>query len=291
MKHPDYNSPSALKNFMDSRNLAMQKKFGQNFLVNPTSRINIVNHLDLHEKTTVWEIGPGLGAMTEEILSRGSVLTAFEIDRGFITLLEDFFSEERASGNFRIIEGDVLKTWKTAVEQQGIPDRFFGNLPYNIAASLVGDTIEHGTRFEKAVITVQKEVADRMTAKPGSEDYSSFSVICQWAYNISSFMELSAGNFWPRPNVTSKVVEMSKTVDFPRCENPGLFMRMQRALFSSRRKTVKNNLAKFLTDSDKAQRLLFEADVAPQLRAETLSLDTLLRLSDRINADIIDSKA
>ena len=175
-KRIDYNSPAELKAYLEQNGLAMQKKFGQNFLVNGKARATLADSLAVQPGMRVWEVGPGLGAMTSELLKRGAVLTVFEIDRGFIDALKTLFSEYEASGALRIVAGDVLKNWKSEAESHGLPDRFFGNLPYNIAASLIGDTIEAHCRFERAVFTVQKEVAERMCAAVGTADYSSFSV-------------------------------------------------------------------------------------------------------------------
>jgi len=284
---PDYDSPLALKAFLDGHDMAMQKKFGQNFLVNRASREKLVNALDITEGSTVWEIGPGLGAMTDELLKRGTRLTAFEIDRGFCGVLRDIFSDR---ANLTLIEGDVLKTWKTAVEQTGVPSRLFGNLPYNIAAAIIGDMITDGLRFDTVVVTVQKEVALRMAAKPDTEDYSSFSVFCQWAYNVSTVADLSGGCFWPQPNVTSRAVKMTKKDIWPACESPTLFMAILRALFSSRRKTVRNNFLAWLIAADRipageeadsvTRRFLESAGIDPGRRAETLALPDFLRLSD-----------
>ena len=215
MTHPDYNSPTELKNFLDQNGLAMQKKFGQNFLINEQARKSIVDGLDVTCGTTVWEVGPGLGAMTDELLRRGVRLTAFEIDYGFARLLPQFFAGYAKTGAFSLVEGDVLKNWKKIADEQGVPDRFFGNLPYNIAATIIGDTINAGIRFEKCVFTIQKEVGQRMVARPGSADYSSFSVLCQWAYDVRTVLDLAGGNFWPKPNVVSRAVLMSKKADFP----------------------------------------------------------------------------
>ena len=157
MQHPDYNSPVALKTFLEEQGLSMQKKFGQNFLVNGDARNKLIDALDISLGTTVWEVGPGLGCMTSDILERGASLTAFEIDRGFASLLKDFFSEQ-FSGRFTLVEGDVLKTWKNEYKSSGCPQRLFGNLPYNIAATIIADTIEENIRFEKCVFTVQKEL-------------------------------------------------------------------------------------------------------------------------------------
>lgn len=283
LQHPDYNSPAALKTFMEENGMAMQKKFGQNFLTNEKARVKIIDELDINENSTVWEVGPGLGSMTSEILKRGADLTVFEIDRGFISFLHKFFAEYEAKGKFRIIEGDVLKNWKKVHEEKGTPDRFFGNLPYNIAATLIADTIENNVRFEKAVFTVQKEVALRAAAKPGSDDYSSFSILCQWAYDIKPVMDLNGNNFWPKPNVDSRAFEMNIKSDFPCCKNPMLFMKVQRALFSSRRKNIRNNLTGYLSNGELAEKALAQAGLDPKLRAETLPASSILLLSDILN--------
>ena len=284
MNHPDYNSPQELKAVLDSKGFSMQKKFGQNFLINAQARSKLIDALDVGKETSVWEVGPGLGAMTAEILGRGSGLTCFEIDRGFASLVKEFFADEAGQNRFRLVEGDVLKTWKKHMEETGKQsDRFFGNLPYNIAATIIADTIENNVRFDKCVFTVQKEVALRMCAKPGSDDYSSFSVLCQWAYDVKPLMDLGGANFWPKPNVDSRAVIFTKKSDFPGCKNPPLFVKMQRALFSSRRKNIRNNLTAFLSNSDLCLQALEKAGIEPQKRAEVLEISQMLKLSDVIN--------
>lgn len=283
MKHPDYNSPAELKQVLDINGFSMQKKFGQNFLINSEARKKLIDTLQVDESTSVWEVGPGLGAMTSEILERNARLTVFEIDRGFASLISNYFEDFAKKDKFFLVEGDVLKTWKTHLEKTKIPDRFFGNLPYNIAATIIADTIENNVRFERCVFTVQKEVAQRMTAKPGQSDYSSFSVLCQWAYDLQNVIDLSGGNFWPKPNVDSRAVLFTKKTDFLSCENPSLFIKMQRALFSSRRKTVRNNLSQFLKNNELAVECLNLADIDIMKRAEVLTIEQLLKLSDIIN--------
>ena len=282
MKHPDYNSPAELKQVLDANGFSMQKKFGQNFLINEDARRRLVDALELTEGMKVWEVGPGLGAMTNTILERGADLTVFEIDHGFASLISGFFENYTNSGTFRIVEGDVMKTWKGQLKEARQPDRFFGNLPYNIAATIIADTIENNVRFEKCVFTVQKEVAQRMCAKPGTADYSSFSALCQWAYDVKPLLDLAGGNFWPKPNVDSRAVVFTKKADFPCCKNPELFIKMQRALFSSRRKTVRNNLSQFLKNNDLAVSCLEKAGIDIMKRAEVLTLPELLHLSDVI---------
>lgn len=282
MTHPDYNSPTEIKQCLEQNGLAMQKKFGQNFLINGQARKTIADALAVADGMRVWEVGPGLGAMTDELLRRGANVTAFEIDYGFARLLTAFFADYAARAQFSLVEGDVLKTWKPCADARGLPDRFFGNLPYNIAAAIIGDTITAGVRFERCVVTVQKEVGQRMVAKPGSEDYSSFSVLCQWAYDVKTVLDLAGGNFWPKPNVVSRAVLLSKKADFPRCKNPQGFMRLLRALFAARRKTVRNNLLPFVSGGDRVDAALRQADIAPTARAESLTIEQMLALSDAI---------
>ena len=282
MKHPDYNSPAELKQVLDINGFSMQKKFGQNFLINEDARNRLVDALELSEGMKVWEVGPGLGAMTNTILERGADLTVFEIDRGFASLINGFFEDYGKAGKFRIVEGDVLKTWKAQFDKAGQAHRFFGNLPYNIAATIIADTIENNVRFDRCVFTVQKEVAQRMCAKPGTSDYSSFSALCQWAYDVKPLLDLAGGNFWPKPNVDSRAVVFTKKADFPCCKNPQTFVKVQRALFSSRRKTVRNNLSQFLKNNDLAVSCLEKAGIDIMKRAEVLTLAELLKLSDVI---------
>ncbi|WP_296706394.1 16S rRNA (adenine(1518)-N(6)/adenine(1519)-N(6))-dimethyltransferase RsmA [Treponema sp. UBA7570] len=289
MQHPDYNSPIALKSFMDENNMAMQKKFGQNFLVNADARKKLVDVLDVKPEMKVWEVGPGLGSMTSELLERGVNLTVFEIDHGFARLLTQFFEEYANSSHFSLVEGDVLKTWPKFAKENDIPERFFGNLPYNVAATIIADTITKGFRFDKTVFTIQKEVGQRMNAKPGTEDYSSFSVLCQWAYDVKPVMDLAGGNFWPVPNVASRAVLMTKKEDFPKCENPELFRKMVRQIFAFRRKTLRNNLSRFVK-AEICDEALKIAEIEPSIRAENLSVDDLLKLSDALNSVIEKTK-
>lgn len=294
LQHPDYNSWKDLKEFLENNGMAMQKKFGQNFLLNSDVRKRIVDSLELDETKSVWEVGPGLGCMTEEILSRGAKLTCFEIDHGFAGLVRQFFYDYTEAGKFSLVEGDVLKTWQKELKENGQPQCFFGNLPYNIAATLIASTIENQIRFERCVFTVQKEVAQRMLAKPGSEDYSSFSVLCNWAYEVKNICDIGPSNFWPKPNVDSRSVVFVKRENFPECKNPKVFVKMERALFASRRKNVKNNLTGFLKqygspksrDAD-ADEILSLAGVDPKTRAEDMPVSDLLRLSDFVSDAII----
>jgi 16S rRNA (adenine1518-N6/adenine1519-N6)-dimethyltransferase len=280
----NYNSSSALRIFLKQEGLGMLKKFGQNFLINPQVRQALVDALGAQKGDEVWEIGPGLGAMTALLLEKGLNVKAFEIDTGFIRVLKRLFLEEEG---FHLIEGDVLKTWPA----QSLSPFLLGNLPYNVAATLLADLIEKGKTFSRMVVTVQKEVAIRMAASAGSQDYSSFSVLCASAYSVKPLMTIRPSSFYPQPNVDSMGVLLEKR---EKCEYPHIFYPLVRSLFASRRKTVKNNLLAFLTSrygnpsqgradvQEVCSAILRENALTGNERAENLELEAFLSLAKTI---------
>jgi len=307
----NYNCASDLRAFLDREGLGMRKKFGQNFLINPQVRKALVEALGADEGDEVWEIGPGLGAMTSLLLEKGLKVKAFEIDLGFIRILKSLFSDEK---NFEIIEGDVIKTWRSRkIERytgefppQGKLPRencnnsrneipfLLGNLPYNIAAALLADFIGNGQFFSRMVVTVQKEVARRMAAKTGSPDYSSFSVLCASVYNVKTLMTISPSSFYPQPNVDSMgvLLEMKKQT-LSDLGYPSFFYPLVRSLFESRRKTLKNNLLNFLSSrldqinalnsKEICDTILRENSLNGGERAEKLDFETFLSLAKTID--------
>ena len=277
----NYNSSSSLKTFLDQEGLGMQKKFGQNFLVNPSVRQTLVEKLAAPFGEEVWEIGPGLGAMTSILLEKGLKVRAFEVDKGFMRILKQLFS---GNENFIPVEGDVLKT-----HLAHCPDKkarfLFGNLPYNIAAFLLAQFIEEDCLFERMVITVQKETALRMAASWGSPDYSSLSVLCACAYKVKPFITIKPSSFFPQPNVDSMgVLFENKNAEL----RPVIFTPLVRALFSSRRKMIKNNLSNFVSsvmlsaDKDICESILSENSLTGSERAENLEPEVFLSLAKSI---------
>jgi 16S rRNA (adenine1518-N6/adenine1519-N6)-dimethyltransferase len=253
----NYNSGDSIRAFLEERGLGARKMWGQHFLVSPHARQALVAALDLKEGDAVWEIGPGLGAMTSLLLDAGAQVAAFEIDPGFSVLLREIF----AGRPFRLIEGDVLKTW----EGEAAADFLLGNLPYSIAGALVGDFIEKRRFFSRMAITVQKEVAARFTARPGGKDYSSLSALVQAAYAVKPLLRLKAAAFYPPPKVDSQALLLEKKAA---PDIPPLYPNIVRALFSARRKTVANNLNSFGISAI----ILDECGVNPKERAENLGV-------------------
>ncbi|MDR1836076.1 MAG: 16S rRNA (adenine(1518)-N(6)/adenine(1519)-N(6))-dimethyltransferase RsmA [Treponema sp.] len=274
----NYNSASTLRIFLEEEGLGMRKQFGQNFLINPSARQALVEALDCEAGDEVWEIGPGLGAMTAMLLEKGLTVRAFEIDTGFIHTLKRIFAEEKG---FFLIEGDVMKTWSVQKPAQFL----LGNLPYNVAAAFLADLIEKGRLFTRMVVTVQKEVALRMTASAGSQGFSSFSVLCASAYRIKPLMLIRSSSFFPQPNVDSMGVLLENR---RACAYPAVFYPLVRSLFASRRKTIKNNLTAFLAScsgkasQDICETLLRENGLTGNERAENLELEAFLSLAKSI---------
>ena len=269
----NYEKAKDLENILNENELAMSKKFGQNFLLSLPIREKIVSLMGDIGNKSVFEIGPGLGAITSLMLERGAKLKAFEIDHGFARILrEEAFKDEE---NFTLIEGDALKT--LFVEKE-IPNLIVGNLPYNVGSVIIANIIEKNFLPDRMVFTLQKEVCQRIAAKEKSDDYSSFSILCQLDYDIKIAFTIPRTVFYPQPNVDSAVVVMTKkdNKEVEDGERESFFV-LLRALFSQRRKTIKNNL-KALYSPSEIDLLLKKAEISEKERAENLGIVDIIRL-------------
>jgi 16S rRNA (adenine1518-N6/adenine1519-N6)-dimethyltransferase len=283
----NYNSPTEIRRTVEQLGLRLQKRWGQNFLISQGARRQIVSLVEPGADQTVWEIGAGLGTLTVLLLQEVRYLLVFEIDRGLVRYLNGAFSDR---GNFHLVEGDVLKTWKAHYSDVKPPDRIVGNLPYSSASALIGALAENRVGAGRLVFTVQRELAQRICAAPGNKNYSSFSVLCQSVYRISQRLQLRPGSFYPKPEVHSTVVVLEPIPGASQIPNWDFFLRCLRTLFRSRRKTVKNNLlAGGLIPDSRLQELegLFEeSGVDPGIRSERLSPAELLRFSQFLYGEL-----
>jgi 16S rRNA (adenine1518-N6/adenine1519-N6)-dimethyltransferase len=296
---PDYDAPAALKILLESEGLAMSKRLGQNFLVNRRARERILEAALAaggFERTPageagpmVWEVGPGIGSMTELGLEAGLDLVAFEIDHGFARLLLRLFG---GRPNFRIVEGDFLRTWRVELAEKGPPALVFGNLPYNAGNAMVAALIEGfaaaGLPLPTMAFTVQKEAAMRMAARPGTKDYSAFSVLCTSACEVNVAFDLAGGSFWPAPRVTSSFVILKPRPRPVGAMDRASFSAFCRAAFSSRRKTARNNLRAAGWSDAALDAALAGLGLSPSARAEELvpeRLEALLRALEDAKRD------
>ena len=282
----DYSSISSIKEYLRACNFAMQKKWGQNFLIDEKVRIFLLKSLQNIKGLSVWEVGPGLGAMTHLLQKLSGSLTLFEIDKGFINYLSLSFKN---CDNLKIVKGDVLKTWKVEMKESGMPKVFFSCLPYNISISLLQDFFVNGAIFEKMLVTVQKEVAQKMLASKGESSYCPLAVCVQYFYNARKVCDIPPSAFWPQPHVHSSAVLLEKKTDAGEAEK--IFVKLVCALFASRRRTAKNNLLQFLKMQNKAHdaynedivnRIFESLNLSSKERAEDFSVDTFIEINKKV---------
>ena len=281
----NYDSVSDLRSVLETNNLNMSKRFGQNFLISPGARSRIIDILDIDSSSEIWEIGPGLGAMTHSLVDITEKLTVFEIDYGFIRYLEEAFGHKKG---FKIITGDFVKTWSSVVDKDGKPSKIIGNLPYNSASAIISSLIEGDCIPESMVITVQKEMGQRMISPPGLKSYSSFSMLCQYVFTVKNMGDLKSGSFYPSPDVTSTILEL-KPHKLYNNVNSQLFFKIIRDLFQSRRKTIKNNLSKGWTCSnipwEDVEYALLLTGINPNDRGENIPVGTVVEFVKQLSCN------
>ena len=273
----DYSSISSITRLLEENGLGMTKKFGQNFLVSMSALDRITALSGACEGMRVWEVGPGIGALTTKLLQTGAEVTAFEIDHGFCRILREQAYVDVP--NFKLVEGDALKNWKTEWETQGTPDIICANLPYNVGSIFIASVIENRCLPQTMVFTLQSEVVDRICAKQTDDAFSGFSILTGIDYENTDAMRLRSGCFFPSPNVDSSVVVMRKRENalVPDAEARD-FLELVRILFAQRRKTVKNNLKATGKSSADIDRALTECGISQTERAEKLSVGQILAL-------------
>lgn len=283
MKKINYNSVTAVRNFLETEGLSLKKRFGQNFLISPSVRQKICDALELQNSTYLWEIGPGIGSMTAMCLNSVASLTVFELDYGFVKILNNLFSEE---SGFILVPGNFSETGVRLLELGEVPDCIMGNLPYSSGSAMVYNIIETGALPDRLVFTLQREVVQRITARPGSKDYSLFSVVCGFAFHIENLGDIAPGSFYPAPEVVSTIIRLTPHRKYDSILQRRLFFSVAKSLFASRRKTIKNNLhASTLAQYIPKSALLdacSSAGVNPADRGEKLSVDAIFALTNEI---------
>lgn len=248
-----------------------KKRFGQHFLTDRNLLARIVRTGSVGPDDIVLEIGPGRGALTDALLGVGARLVAVEVDADLAASLEERFSP---TGRFTLITGDVLKiSFKGLAEAYGSPLKSISNLPYNISTPVLFKLLDEREAFTLMVLMLQKEVADRLASPPGSKDYGILSVLFGVYFDVKKEFNVSRNLFAPRPGVDSAVVSL-KVLPEPKVPVPdyGLFSRVVKAAFGTRRKTIKNSLASLGLEKDYVLKALNDAGVDPVRRAETMTL-------------------
>lgn len=280
-------TPSRTRDIVKKYGFEFKKSLGQNFLIDQNILHKIVSAAELDSTKGALEIGPGIGALTQHLAQAAGKVTAVEIDNRLIPILRDTLADE---DNVEVIHADVLKLDL----QQLFAERFndvsgvsvVANLPYYVTTPILMKLLEERLPLENIVVMIQKEVADRMAAKPGGKDYGSLSVAVQY-YCVPSIVCIVPHTvFIPQPNVDSAVIKLSLR-DKPAVETPdeAHFFRVVQSSFAQRRKTLMNNLSSWLGKDQRETltTLLEQIGIDPGRRGETLSLEEFAKLSTTLH--------
>jgi len=261
-----------------------QKKFGQNFLIDPSVLDKIVSAAQITKDDHVLEVGPGIGTMTQYLAENAKHVTAVEIDKALIPILEETLA---SYDNVTIINNDILKMdLKELVQREtgGRPVKVVANLPYYITTPIIMGLFESGAPLDSITIMVQKEVAERMQVGPGTKDYGALSLAVQYYAKPEIVANVPPNCFIPRPGVGSAVIRLTKYKESPvQVESEARMFAMIRASFNQRRKTLANGLshAPGLNLTREQVVLALESMGMPaDVRGETFTLEQFAILSN-----------
>ena len=271
-------SPEVVHYICKRFDIKMSKKLGQNFLIKRGIVDEIVKAADLQEGEPVLEIGPGIGTLTQGLAQSGANVTAIELDTRLLEVLDTTLAQY---SNVTIVHGDVLKLDVPSIMNHE-PFKVVANLPYYITTPIIMSLLESRLPIERLVVMVQKEVALRMVAKPGTKDYGALSVAVQYYTKPDIVLDVPPKSFLPAPAVTSSVIRCVLRDEPPvDVVDEKLFFRVVKAGFAQRRKTFANTMKTTGLSKDRIEELLAKANIDGQRRGETF---TLQEFADVANA-------
>lgn len=280
-------NPQKTIEVLQKYNFSFQKKFGQNFLIDPHVLDKIIAAAEITKDDFVLEIGPGIGTLTQYLAEAAREVVAVEIDSTLIPILEDTLS---AYDNVSVINEDVLKVdlRKLAEERNGgKPIKVVANLPYYITTPIIMSLFESHVPLKSLTVMVQKEVALRMQAGPGTKDYGALSLAVQYYANPYLAANVPPNCFMPRPNVGSAVIRLTRFEETPvQVKDEKLLFRLIRASFNQRRKTLQNGLVNSQElDFTKKQvaAAIATLGVSPSVRGEALTLEQFAALANALS--------
>lgn len=281
MDKPIIASPQVTNHILHRFKLRADKKLGQNFLIDENIVRNIVAAAELSDKDTVLEVGPGIGTLTQGLAESGASVVAVELDKRLLPVLDTTLE---GYDNVRIVNGDILQV--DIMQTVGVDEfKVCANLPYYITTPIIFALLEKRLPMERLVAMVQKEVAERMAAKPGGKDYGALSVAIQYYTEPEIAFIVPPSSFIPAPSVDSAVI-VCKRREKPPVEvcDEALFFRVVKAAFSLRRKMLNNSLKNMGIKGEQVAKWLKLAGVDGKRRAETLSLEDFAALTNTFAA-------
>ena len=284
-------NPKNTIEILQKYNFNFQKKFGQNFLINTGVLEDIIDAAEVTDEDMVLEIGPGIGTMTQYLCENARQVIAVEIDTNLIPILKDTLS---AYDNVRIINDDILKVDINELAREynnGRPIKVVANLPYYITTPIIMGLFESHVPIESITVMVQKEVADRMQAGPGTKDYGALSLAVQYYSKPQIVVNVPPSCFMPQPKVGSTVISLRRHQQpVVQVEDEKLMFKVIRASFNQRRKTLANGLNNYgginLT-KEQIRQSIEELGVPVNIRGEALSLEQFACLSNIIGKKLV----
>lgn len=271
-------TPSRTKEILAKHDVFAKKNYGQNFLIEPSVVEKIARSAIGEKKCVAFEIGPGIGALTQYLCEYAQKVVSFEIDERLPEVLKDTLQEY---DNFEIVLQDFLtidlNAWVEKYRQEGYEVVVAANLPYYITTPILFKIFEAEANISSITVMMQKEVADRFYAKVNTKDYNALSVITQYRCEVSPVMKVPKNVFMPKPNIDSAVLQFRFKQRNENIEEE-VFFEMVKACFKQRRKTMLNNFGEYLQDKAKAMALLEQANIDPKRRGESVSLAEFLVL-------------
>lgn len=277
-------TPSKTKEILKNYNIRLNKRLGQNFLVDTNIIEKIIEGAEIKGNETIVEIGPGIGSLTEYVLKEidSGKLIVIEKDNRFIKILNNLFQSDK----LEIINDDVLNIKWNNLLKNDKNVKIVANLPYYITTPVIMGLLESDFKFESLLFMVQKEVAERMASDPGSKKYGSLSVATQYYSEVEIIHEVPSSVFIPKPKVDSAIIRLKQYENIPYSTlDEDFFFAIVKAIFQQRRKNIKNGLTKAAEINlakDLVLESLAECNIDKRIRGEKLEIEKMVELSNSL---------
>lgn len=270
---------SNIKQFMDENNFNFKKKFGQNFLIDDNILSKIASSAEIDGDTIVIEIGVGSGNLTKKIAPLAKNVIGYEIDEKLQPIITETL---KPFSNIEVIYDDFLKRDVNAdlakYDYKSI--YVIANLPYYITTPIITKLIDENTNIDKMIIMVQKEVGERLSAKPDSKEYNSLTIFINYYFEVRKLFDVSRNVFMPRPNVDSSIVQLKKNTSNLFLKDEKAFFKLVRESFQYKRKNLRNNLKNY--DLDNVARTLEKYSLDLTVRAEHLTIEQFVDIANNL---------
>ena len=278
-----------VKKILQENDLYAKKQFGQNFLIDKNILSKIVHSANISDACTIIEVGPGMGALTELLVKDSKKVICYEIDTDMINILNKRF-ESVIDEKLYIYNVDFLKANLEEYQNESSV-KLVANLPYYITTPILIKVLEEGSYIEEMIVMMQKEVAQRICGKPSTKDYNALSVLVQYKHKAELLFDVPKGCFYPEPEVTSSIVKISKKEPVIVPFDEEFFYKFNRNIFKQRRKTLANNLKNsYNLSKEDIEEILVSNNYSVTVRSEALSIDDIIKLSDKFREKLSTKK-